>query len=355
MRRTIEQSRLAERHEVDDLADPALGEEARHEDGGPGQVELLGRERLVDGPDREAPALSAVEDRAEQAGSVEALGAEPVDRALVADERDGVQVADDAVVLDRQVAVGVALLLAPALRRRACHLGGSRPTRSAPCSCAASAASMAAPTMPARFWSAAGTQRTRDGSSWMKRSASLLMPPPMITRSGQSSASMTSMYSARSLLQACQLRPLRSLIDAAARCSASLPRICRCPSSVFGHEDAVAEERRADAGAERQHEHRAHLAAAGAEAHLGEARRVGVVADDQRAAERVGEEGVGVRADPRGVDVGGRLDHAAQRSPPGSRCRPTARAADRRSARPSPWRPPSASRAAASRRARAAS
>ena len=45
---------------------------------------------------------------------------------------------------------------------------------------------------------------------------------------------MASRYSASSLLQACQLRPLRSLIEAAARCSASLPRICRCPSSVFG-------------------------------------------------------------------------------------------------------------------------
>ena len=112
---------LAEHHEVDDLADPALGEEARHEDGGPRQVQLLGRERLVRRPDREAPALLRVEDRPEQAGSVEALGAEPVDRALVADERNRVEVADDPVVLDRQVAVGVALLLAPALRRTAGH------------------------------------------------------------------------------------------------------------------------------------------------------------------------------------------------------------------------------------------
>ena len=59
---------------------------------------------LADGLEREAAAGLGVEDRAEQAGRVEALGAEPVDRALVADERDGVQVADDPVVLDRQVA-----------------------------------------------------------------------------------------------------------------------------------------------------------------------------------------------------------------------------------------------------------
>ena len=75
----------------------------------PGQVELLRRERLPDGLEREAAAGVGVEDRAEQAGRVEALGAEPVDRALVADERDRVQVADDAVVLDREVAAGAAL------------------------------------------------------------------------------------------------------------------------------------------------------------------------------------------------------------------------------------------------------
>ena len=96
-------------------------------------------------------------------------------------------------------------------------------------------------------------------------------------------------------------------------------------------------------------------AAAGAEAHLGEPGGVGVVADDQRAAERVGEERVGGRADPRAVDVGGGLDHAVEDHGGKADARATARAAARRRARPSPWRPPSASRAAASRRARAGS
>src|SRR4051794_10354658 len=124
MRRTIEQ--LGSPSIMKSTTDPAFREEAGHEHGGPRQVQLLGRERLVGRPDREAPALLRVEDRAEQTGSVEALGTEPVDRALVADERHRVEVADDPVVLDRQVAVGIALLLAPPLRRAAGHLSSSR-------------------------------------------------------------------------------------------------------------------------------------------------------------------------------------------------------------------------------------
>ena len=246
-----------QRHEVDDLADAALGEEARDEHGRARQVELLGREGLAHRLEREAAAVLGVEDRAEQAGGIEALGAEPVDRALVADERDAVQVADDPVVLDRQVAVGGALLLAPVLRRHPRHLGGPVRRRSGAVSRAASAASMAAPTMPAWFCSSAGTHFTRDGSSWMNLSASLLMPPPMITRSGQNSASISSTYSARRLLQACQLRPLR-LLD---RCGGAplgvLAAQLQVPELGVRDERAVAEDRRADARAERQHEHRA--------------------------------------------------------------------------------------------------
>ena len=276
----------------------------------PGRYSCLVVNASSTGRIEKRPPFSRVEDRAEQAGSVEALGAEPVDRALVADERDRVEVADDAVVLDRQVAVGVALLLAPALRRRARHLAAPADTLGG-VRCVASAASIAAPTMPARFCSAAGTQRTSDGSSWMKRSASLLTPPPMITRSGEISPSMRSMYSASTLLQACQLRPLRSLTEAAARSSASLPRICRCPSSVFGTRTPSRKSADPIPVPSVSISTVPSLAAPGAEAHLREARRVGVVADDQRAPERIGEEGVGGRADPRGVDVGGRLDHAA--------------------------------------------
>ena len=146
----------------------------------------------------------------------------------------------------------------------------------------------------------------------MNLSASLLMPPPMITRSGQSSASSSSTYSARRLLQAFQLRPLLTLIDAAARRSASLPRTCRCPSSVFGQQHAVAEQRRADARAEREHEYGAGLPAARAEAHLGQARGVGVVADQEPRPRHRRTTDRPERLDPRVVDVGCGLDDAAE-------------------------------------------
>ena len=54
---------------------------------------------------RKKPPRSASRIDAEHAGRVEAAGAVPVDRALGADERRGVQVADDAVLGDRQVVV----------------------------------------------------------------------------------------------------------------------------------------------------------------------------------------------------------------------------------------------------------
>ena len=63
-------------------------------------------------------------------------------------------------------------------------------------------------------------------------------------------------------------------------------------------------------GAERQHEHDAGAARAGAEAHLGQPGGVGVVDDVDVAARRLGEQGVDVGADPRVVEVGRAQRHA---------------------------------------------
>src|SRR5262249_48320798 len=66
-------------------------------------------------------AAVAVEDPAEHARRVEARAAEPVDRSFGTDERDGAQVADDAVIGDGEVVPGVpdhaANLRVPPLRR----------------------------------------------------------------------------------------------------------------------------------------------------------------------------------------------------------------------------------------------
>ena len=57
---------------------------------------------------RNRPPLLVVEDRGEHAGRVEARQAQPVDRAVHADQRRRPHVADEAVVLDRLVRHGPA-------------------------------------------------------------------------------------------------------------------------------------------------------------------------------------------------------------------------------------------------------
>ena len=94
--------RTGRRHEVDDLADPVLGQEPGDQHRGVGQVELLGH---VLGADRADPAVAAPSPgRAGRRtpGRVEPRAAEPVDRAVGRHQRRGVQVADQAVLGDGQ-------------------------------------------------------------------------------------------------------------------------------------------------------------------------------------------------------------------------------------------------------------
>ena len=67
-------------------------------------VELLGAPPVGVGRDTEQPPVVGVEDSREDARRVEARTAIPVDRAVGANERDRVQVADQAVFRDRQIA-----------------------------------------------------------------------------------------------------------------------------------------------------------------------------------------------------------------------------------------------------------
>ena len=92
-----------DRHEVLHLADAVRGEEARDQNVRVGPVELLRRPFLDGGRDPVTAALLGVEDRGEDARRVEARAAEPVDRPVGADERHRVQVADHAVLGDREV------------------------------------------------------------------------------------------------------------------------------------------------------------------------------------------------------------------------------------------------------------
>ena len=96
-------ARASDGHEVDHLGHALLGEEARDQDARVREVELAGLPALRRRREPVPPAARLVEDRAEYARAVEAIGAVPVDRALGADEGDRAQVADDPVLLDRQV------------------------------------------------------------------------------------------------------------------------------------------------------------------------------------------------------------------------------------------------------------
>jgi hypothetical protein len=90
-------------HEVLHLPDAIGHQEACDEDVGVGEVELLGGPAVAVGRDPEQTPVGGVEDRREDARRVESRGAVPIDRPVGADERDGVQVADQAMLGDRKV------------------------------------------------------------------------------------------------------------------------------------------------------------------------------------------------------------------------------------------------------------
>ncbi len=90
-------------HEVVHLDQAARGVEAGDQDVGVGQVELPCRRAAALGGELPAAALLRVEEPAEQRGGVVAGCAEPVDGAVAPDEGAGAQVADQAVVGDRDL------------------------------------------------------------------------------------------------------------------------------------------------------------------------------------------------------------------------------------------------------------
>jgi hypothetical protein len=90
-------------HEVLHLAHAVGHQEASDEDVGVGQVELFGAPAVAVGRDAEHAASIGVEDRPKNAGRVKVRAAVPVDRPIGAHQGDGVQVADQTVLGDRQV------------------------------------------------------------------------------------------------------------------------------------------------------------------------------------------------------------------------------------------------------------
>ena len=76
------------------------------------------------------------------------------------------------------------------------------------------------------------------------------------------------------------------------------------PELGVRHEDALGEDRGADAGAEGEQDHGVPPALRGAEPDLGDARRIRIVDDPDVPADRLLEAGIGREADPARVDVG---------------------------------------------------
>ena len=97
----VRHARILHRHEVGDLRHAIGGQEPGEQHVGVGQVKLLVPRRRRAAGDLEAAAALRVEQRGEHRRRIEAREAHEVDRAVLRDQRDGVQVADDAVVLDR--------------------------------------------------------------------------------------------------------------------------------------------------------------------------------------------------------------------------------------------------------------
>src|ERR1700733_1052922 len=134
--------------------------------------------------------------------------------------------------LVRVVRVGGGLQRGDRLDVRLCR--GTAGSDHAPAGVALATA-IAAPTMPASFCRTAGTMRARmPVSSGTHFSDSLLIPPPTMNRSGDSSASMCCRYTSTRPAHLPQLMSCSSLACSDARFSASLPSISMWPNSVFG-------------------------------------------------------------------------------------------------------------------------
>jgi imidazole glycerol-phosphate synthase subunit HisF len=113
--------------------------------------------------------------------------------------------------------------------------GAGHPVRLQAALAHAAAPAIAAPTIPASLSKAAGTIRARmPVSRGTHFSDCLLIPPPTMNRSGDSTASMCRRYSSTFPAHLPQLMSCSSLARSEARFSASSPRSSTCPNSVFG-------------------------------------------------------------------------------------------------------------------------
>src|SRR5437667_7302245 len=95
--------RRAHRHKVECLAYALRSEETGNQDIRVRLVKLFAFRGVRCGSDLEAAALEIIQNSGEHAGRVESRKAEPVDRSVLTDQRGGLQIAYDSIIVDRLI------------------------------------------------------------------------------------------------------------------------------------------------------------------------------------------------------------------------------------------------------------
>ena len=91
---------LADGHAVDDPDGSLIGDELRLEHQGVPPVVAVGGQARSLGGDPPRPVVLVTQELGKARTGIESRQAEPVDRSVPSDQGDGVQIADDSVVLD---------------------------------------------------------------------------------------------------------------------------------------------------------------------------------------------------------------------------------------------------------------
>src|SRR2546421_11633128 len=95
---------VLDRHEIGDLTDSGMVKKARDEDIGGRKIHLLQiYARVLEGSDAEEAALCTIENGSKDAGRVKIRDAAPIDRPILANQCNGIQITNEPVVLDGQV------------------------------------------------------------------------------------------------------------------------------------------------------------------------------------------------------------------------------------------------------------
>ena len=99
---------VLDRHEIGDLTDPCMTQKTRDEDIGGRKIHLLQIYACVlEGSNAEEAALCTIENGSKDAGRVKIRDAAPIDRPILPNQCNGIQITNEPVVLDGQVGLRI--------------------------------------------------------------------------------------------------------------------------------------------------------------------------------------------------------------------------------------------------------